>query len=161
VPSGEELTLVAEREGIGMGIARRGAPAAALALACANAVANDFTISPVLVTSTFKWSVSIDGDFAVNNRTLTVLTGQTYLFHLSGVTSHPFYIDQTTGIGGTNAYPVGSELSANGVTSNGTVTMNLGANAPDTLYYACGIHTTMIGQITVVHDLLMRDNFEL
>jgi len=89
-----------------------------------------------------------------------VLTGQTYELHVSGVAFHPFWIDTTAGIGGTNPFPKGAQLSDNGVTSNTTITMTLAADAPNTLYYACGFHSSMNGMISVVHDLILRDGFE-
>jgi len=136
----------------------------ALALAGAAASrANTFAISPNTNSgnpATYKWLVSIDGNTAVNNPTLTVLTGQTYEFHVSNVAFHPFWIDTTAGIGGTNPFPKGSQLSDNNVSSNTTITMSLAADAPNTLYYACGAHSAMIGMINVVHDLILRDGFE-
>ena len=134
------------------------------ALACATtSAANTFTISPNTNSGnpgTYKWYVSVDAGTATNNPTLTVLTGQTYELHVSGVASHPFWIDTTAGIGGTNPFPKGAQLSDNGVTSNTTITMTLAADAPNTLYYACGFHSSMNGMISVVHDLILRDGFE-
>jgi hypothetical protein len=122
--------------------------------------ANTFAISPNTNQATFKWYVSIDGDTVTNNPVLTVLTGQPYEFHVSNVSFHPFWIDQSAGIGGTNPFPKGAQLSDNGVTANTTITMSLAADAPNTLYYACGVHSSMNGTITVVHDLIQRDGFE-
>jgi hypothetical protein len=129
-----------------------------------SSLANSFAITPNTssgMISTYKWSVSVDGDFATNNPTLVVLTGQDYTFHVSNVTYHPFWIDQAAGIGSlAHSYPKSNGLSDNGVTSNTTITMNLPADAPDTLYYACGAHISMNGIITVVHDLLFRAGFD-
>jgi hypothetical protein len=136
----------------------------ALALAsAAPASSNTFSITPNTSSGnplTYKWSVSIDGAQATNNPPLTVMTGQTYDFSVSNVAFHPFWIDETTGLGGTNSYPTGDALSDNGVTTNKTIKMNLPADAPDTLYYACGFHSSMTGTITVVHDLVFRNKFE-
>jgi hypothetical protein len=126
-------------------------------------LANTFAISPNTISFPFKWNVSIDGAAVAGNPTLVVMTGQTYSFVTTNVAGHPFWIDQATGLGGAAAsapYPVGDDLSANGVTSNTTVSLNLPADAPDNLYYACGVHSSMIGTITVVHDLVFRANFE-
>ena len=126
-------------------------------------LANTFAIAPNTNTFPFKWSVSVDGGGATGNPTLVVMTGQTYSFVTTNVAAHPFWIDRASGIGGAFAsspYPVGSDLSANGVTSNTTISLNLPADAPDTLYYACGVHSSMIGTITVVHDLVFRTNFD-
>jgi plastocyanin len=136
----------------------------ALALAgVASSRANTFSVSPNTNSgnpATYKWLVSIDGGTATNNPTLTVLTGQSYEFHVSNVAFHPFWIDQSSGIGGTNPFPKGAQLSNNDVTSNSTITMSLAADAPNTLYYACGFHSSMIGTITVVHDLILRNGFD-
>ncbi|HEY2396624.1 MAG TPA: hypothetical protein VGH81_11685 [Rudaea sp.] len=137
------------------------------AFALANAapsVANSFAITPNTssgVMSTYKWSVSVDGDFENNNPTLVVLTGQDYAFHVTDVTFHPFWIDEASGIGSqAHSYPKSGGLSDNGVTSNTTIKMNLPADAPDTLYYACGNHISMNGVISVVHDLVFRASFD-
>jgi len=137
-----------------------------LASSAATAAANTFTIVPDISSfnpATYKWSVSVDGAPATGNPVLVVMTGQTYSFQLSGVAAHPFWIDQAPGIGGfagTNPYLVGPALSGNDVTTNTTITMNLPADAPDTLYYACGYHGSMTNSITVVHDLVFRANFD-
>ena len=135
-----------------------------LAIATLPAAANQFSITPNTssgVISTYSWSVSVDGNFAKNNPTLVVLTGQDYAFHLTNVTYHPFWIDDVSGIGSlAHSYPRSGGLSDNGVTSNETIMMNLPADAPDRLYYACGSHISMNGMITVVHDLIFRQNFD-
>jgi len=128
--------------------------------------ANNFAISPDTSSNnflTFKWSVGIDGAGATGNPTLIVMTGQPYSFAITTSLVHPFWIDQAPGIGGspgTNPYPVGPALSANGASASTTITMNLPADAPDALYYACGSHASMHGTITVVHDLVFRSNFD-
>jgi heme/copper-type cytochrome/quinol oxidase subunit 2 len=130
------------------------------------AAANTFAFSPDISSGnflTYKWSVSIDGAGATGNPTLVVMTGQTYSFEVTTNAIHPFWIDQSPGVGGTlgtNPYPVGANLSANDVTASTTITMNLPADAPDTLYYACGSHASMQGSITVIHDLVFRANFD-
>jgi heme/copper-type cytochrome/quinol oxidase subunit 2 len=137
-----------------------------LAFSASQAGANDFAVSPDISSNnflTYKWSISIDGAGATGNPTLVVMTGQTYSFEVTTNIGHPFWIDQSPGLGGspgTNPYPVGAALSANGAASNTTITMNLPADAPDALYYACGNHTSMHGTITVVHDLVFRSNFD-
>jgi heme/copper-type cytochrome/quinol oxidase subunit 2 len=137
------------------------------AFALANAApsaANSFAITPNTssgMISTYKWSVSVDGGFPTNNPTLVVLTGQDYAFHLTNVTFHPFWIDDLPGIGSqANSFPKSGGISDNGVTSDTTIKMNLPADAPDTLYYACGNHISMNGMITVVHDLVFRASFD-
>jgi heme/copper-type cytochrome/quinol oxidase subunit 2 len=139
--------------------------ACVLALAPVSAaIATTFAISPNTNSgnpATYKWFVSIDGAQATNNPPLTVLTGQTYNFNVTTSIAHPFWIDQVAGIGSlAHSYPPSGGLSENGVTSNTSITMNLPADAPDTLYYACGNHISMNGTITVVHDLVFRASFD-
>lgn len=130
------------------------------------ALANDFTITPDISSgniSTYKWSISIDNGSATGNPTLEVLTGSTYTFNVNTNFIHPFWIDQAPGLGGsvgTNPYAVGDELTDNGVSTATTITMNLGTDAPDTLYYACGAHSSMHGTINVVFDLVFRSAFD-
>ena len=139
--------------------------ACVLALAPVSAaMANTFAFSPNTnsgMISTYKWFVSIDGGTTTNNPPLTVLTGQTYHFNVTTSIAHPFWIDQVAGIGSlAHSYPPSGGLSENGVTSNTSITMNLPADAPDTLFYACGNHISMNGTITVVHDLVFRASFD-
>ena len=127
------------------------------------AVANTFAVFPDTPGGNFaawNWSIAVDSGGPTANPTLIVMTGQTYSFIVNTSGLHPFYIDQAPGLGGTNPYPVGPALSANAVESPTTITMNLPADAPETLYYACGLHEQMNGTITVVHDLVFRSNFE-
>jgi hypothetical protein len=80
---------------------------------------------------------------------------------VTNVTFHPFWIDDIAGIGSlAHSYPRSGGLSDNGVTSDTTIKMNLPADAPDTLYYACGAHISMNGMISVVHDLVFRASFD-
>jgi len=141
-----------------------GVAAVLLVTSSSPAAGNTFAITPNTssgMSSTYKWSVSVDGDFPNNNPTLVVLTGQDYAFHLTNVAFHPFWIDQVSGIGSqAHSYPKNGGLSDNGVTSDTTIKMNLPADAPDTLYYACGNHISMNGMITVVHDLVFRASFD-
>jgi hypothetical protein len=126
------------------------------ALLSANAVANSFTFVPA---STSAWNVAIDGGTASANKPLTLFTGQTYTFNVTASSFHPFFINTVQGTGSANAY-VGGGLSANGATSSTTLTFNVPADAPNTLFYNCGNHSGMTNTITVVHDLVFRDNFE-
>ena len=86
----------------------------------------------------------IDGS---NNPTLQVNRGETYTFNLN-VTGHPFYL-QTTGGG----YDSASLYTGGGWLGNGQVTgsydWTVPSDAPDSLFYQCGIHSSMGGQIDV------------
>src|SRR5262245_33577777 len=80
-----------------------------------------------------------------NNPPLTLLRGVTYIFQLNTTAIHPFYIKTTfTAFGDTDEY-------ANGVTGNGNTTGNLvfavPQDAPDLLFYHCGSHGPMGGDL--------------
>ena len=134
--------------------------AAAVAVLAASsslpASANTFTITPM---STSAWNISVDGEAATSNPTLTLLTGQTYTFDVSASTFHPFWIKTLRSTGDGNAY-TGSGLSDNGVTSSTTITFEVPTDAPATLFYNCGNHPAMTGIITIIPDFVFKDGFE-
>ena len=121
-----------------------------------NVAANDFSMSPAF-SGSYVWNVSVDGAGATSNPTLYLLRGRTYTFHVTGLAGfHSFYINTASGLGSANAY-TGGGLSANGITSDGTVSFDVPQDAPDILYYNCGIHASMAGQIDVA---IFRDGFD-
>ncbi len=84
---------------------------------------------------------------AVNDPTLTLSRGQTYIFeNRSG--GHPFYIKTSIANGGTNdAYNTGVTNNGGG---NGTeIVFTVPHDAPDTLYYQCSSHSSMAGQLNI------------
>ena len=84
--------------------------------------------------------------------------GGTYTFDLTA-TGHPFYL---TTDNGTN-YVAGSYVGeyTTGVTGSrnetGQLVITVDANAPDTLYYQCGVHSAMRGTIQI-KDLAVETN---
>lgn len=87
-------------------------------------------------------------DYTINSQadpTLTLMRGVTYVFKLSNVSGHPFNI--RTALGGSSF--------TNGVTGNnstaGNVIFIVPTNAPNTLFYQCGIHSGMNGQLTIIN----------
>jgi hypothetical protein len=78
---------------------------------------------------------------------LTLQRGVTYVFQLSNLGIHPFYIKSSLGFGSAGAYNNG--VINNGGTS-GSVTFTVPANAPNTLFYQCGNHPDMSGVLTIV-----------
>jgi hypothetical protein len=80
-----------------------------------------------------------------SNPTLSVTRGQTYTFQVNSP-GHPFFIKtaQVTGTG--SAYDAG--VTNNGI-ATGTVTWQVAADAPPTLFYQCSIHTPMTGAIQI------------
>jgi hypothetical protein len=81
-----------------------------------------------------------------DNPTLTLYRGVTYHFDLNA-TGHPFYIKTSPTTGAGDQY-------TDGVTGNGTevgvVLFTVPEDAPNTLYYACGVHSLMQGTIQVL-----------
>ncbi len=86
----------------------------------------------------------IDGQ---NDPTLTLQRGVTYVFNLSGLDIHPFWIKTSLGFGSTGRYDSG--VANNGGTS-GTLTFTVPANAPNQLLYQCGNHFDMTGTLNIV-----------
>lgn len=82
------------------------------------------------------------------NPTLTLTRGQTYTFTIS-TPGHPFWIVTARG-----AAEVNTNAFSNGVTGNntsqGTLTFVVPASAPSTLFYQCGFHDVMGGQLNIV-----------
>ena len=76
--------------------------------------------------------------------------GSTYTFNVNAV-GHPFYLTTDNGTNFSSGGYYGEYTSGvtNSRTDNGTLTFVVPANAPDTLYYQCGYHSTMIGAITI------------
>lgn len=86
-----------------------------------------------------------------NNPTLGPLyRGSTYSFVINA-TGHPFYFTTDDGTNYSSGQYVDEYTS--GVTGSrtevGTITFTIPANAPDTLYYQCGIHSAMRGQMNI------------
>ena len=105
-----------------------------------------------------SYDVTANGSIAYNfsgvtgdNPVITVYRGATYTFNVNSG-GHPFYLTTDDGSG----YGSGSYVGeyTDGVTGSrtesGTVTFIVPADAPDTLYYACGNHSTMQGIIVVL-----------
>jgi hypothetical protein len=128
----------------------------------APAAANDFSLSPVGVFPNFQWGISTDGGTVQHNPPLVLIRGQTYTFKVTGLAAvHSFYIKTVSSTGALNAYN-GGGLSSNGITTDTPagmpITFTVPRTAPDTLFYNCGVHTSMAGPITV--DGVFADGFE-
>jgi hypothetical protein len=86
--------------------------------------------------------------------------GGTYTFNLANsLSGHPFYL--TTDNGGNFVSNTFVGEYTNGVTGSrnqsGTLVFTVPNNAPNTLFYQCGIHSHMRGQITI-KDLAVETN---
>jgi hypothetical protein len=83
-----------------------------------------------------------------NNPTLTLTRGQTYTFNVT-VSGHPFWIVTGRGAGDVNANQVTNGVTGNG-NAPGVVQFVVPSNAPATLFYQCGFHDPMGGQLLIV-----------
>lgn len=89
-------------------------------------------------------------DYIINNQNdppFTLQRGVTYVFQLSNVLIHPFWIKSSSGLGSSGAYNNG--VLNNGATS-GSVIFTVPASAPNALIYQCGNHGGMTGTLTIV-----------
>ena len=108
---------------------------------------------------------TIEGAAEGDNKNLGPLyRGSTYTFNLdSSIENHPFYLTTDNGTGFVSGSYVGEYTSGvtgsrnNGTTGKTTLTFVVPNNAPDTLYYQCGIHSAMRGTITI-KDLAVETN---
>ena len=84
--------------------------------------------------------------------------GSTYTFEIDA-SGHPFYFSTDDGTNYASGSYVGEWTS--GVTGSrtdvGTITFAVPMNAPDTLYYVCGNHGSMIGQMNI-KDLAVEES---
>ena len=128
-----------------------------LAFSASQAGASDFTLAPVLDsgTFTFYWSVNIGSATAERNPTLFLARGQTYSFTVNTSLSHPFYFKTVNSTTSANAYSTGVSATLP-VTSVTPFTFNVPMDAPDLLFYNCGVHSSMAGSIEVV---IFRNGF--
>ena len=84
--------------------------------------------------------------------------GGTYTFSVNA-SGHPFYLTTDNGTNFSAATYFGEYTNGvtNSRTQSGNVTFTVPANAPDTLYYQCGNHSSMRGAITI-KDLSVETN---
>ena len=117
-------------------------------------------ISSIGIEDTLRYVLGADGSShytftgkgltgAVNDPTLTLSRGHTYIFENRNASGqHPFYIKTSIANGGTN------DQYSTGVTNNGGVggteiIFTVPHDAPATLYYQCGSHINMAGQLNI------------
>jgi hypothetical protein len=110
-------------------------------------------LSLVLTQASFAQDFAVTGgnniDYTINGQAdpgLSLQRGVTYVFQLGSLPFHPFYIKSTSGFGSAGAYNNG--VINNGATS-GNITFTIPANAPNTLFYQCGNHPSMLGTLTI------------
>jgi hypothetical protein len=89
-------------------------------------------------------------DYVINGQNdpaFTLQRGVTYVFQISNLSFHPFWIKSSPGFGSAGAFNNG--VVNNGATS-GSVVFTVPANAPDALIYQCGNHGSMLGTLNIV-----------
>lgn len=91
---------------------------------------------------------------------LTLVRGETYQFDLQGVPAfHPFFIKTIQSVGSANTYDDG--VSGNGASGESDIMFAVPENAPDQLFYNCGNHAAMTGNISIIDGaLVFADGFE-
>ena len=118
-------------------------------------------VPPTLVPPTVSYNVSFTTPGAYtfmganmgNNVTLgPFYRGGTYTFNLgASLAGHPFYLTTDNGTNFVSGQYVGEYT--NGVVGSrnqsGTLVFTVPQNAPDTLFYQCGVHGPMRGAITI------------
>ena len=111
------------------------------------------------VTNNANGAYTFSGSAAGDNPNLgPMYRGGTYTFNINA-SGHPLYLTTDNGSNfsaGTyfGEYTTGVTGSR---TDSGTLTITIDANAPDTLYYQCGNHSSMRGAITI-KDLAVETN---
>ena len=115
------------------------------------------SISTIKVTNNAAGAYNFSG-YTGDNPTLTLYRGNTYKFEVEAL-GHPFYI-KTEKISGTTKQYDSDHVDNNGA-MQGTVTFTVpttdqSSGLPDILFYACGNHTSMQGNI-LIEDL--QDGF--
>ena len=101
--------------------------------------------------TTFSVTVSsgkyhLDGS---SNPSLKLKRGYVYYFDATDITtsSHPFLLSSSSsGVNTSGEYTNGV---TNSQTENGTLTIQVPSDAPSTLYYVCGNHSGMGGEINI------------
>lgn len=128
---------------------------------------------PTLVPPTITYDVSVsnmkyyfegDAGMGYNVNLGPVYRGGTYTFNLDpSLAGHPFYLTTDNGTNFVpNAYVGEYTTGVTGSRNNGsagqtTLVFQVPLNAPDTLYYQCGVHASMRGAITI-KDLAVEQN---
>lgn len=121
-------------------------------------VAQTYTVTVQEIDSSYPYSdqnnvgvaYAIDGEVGA---VITLERGKTYAFELESSVdsgpnsvSHPFYVGNTAEGGGSDEYSNGVE---NARATTGTVTFSVPSDAPDQLYYQCGNHVYMGGEMGI------------
>lgn len=123
-------------------------------LFAAQVQAGDVTDFSVVNNGMSTWRVG-----GLDNPPLTLLRGKTYTFSMQSVSAaHPFNINTSNTTGSGNQYNDG--VTNNGASGTEVITFVVPGNAPDSLHYNCGNHSSMNGPISIVTDELFADGFD-
>ena len=110
----------------------------------------------VVVTANYSVTSGMDAETGLvmvylidsfENPPLTLNRGETYEFTLDAA-GHPFWIQ--TAPAPYDELSVYSDGVTNGGTDVGVISFTVPLDAPETLYYVCGIHETMTGTINII-----------
>jgi hypothetical protein len=102
-------------------------------------------LAPAAITNSVPSGNGVD--YTINGQSdpaLTLVRGVTYIFQLGNLSVHPFNI--RTAINGSQ---FNTGVTGNGSTS-GILTFVVPTNAPATLAYQCGNHSSMAGMLNIV-----------
>ncbi|MCE2850684.1 MAG: hypothetical protein LW717_05765, partial [Chloroflexaceae bacterium] len=105
---------------------------------------NIFTFTP---EGLFGWQISNGSTDLGSVPTLTLYRNTTYRFSAQFSSAHTLYLSREWSNAPANLY---SDVSGFPVTTGSYVDFTLPLNAPDTLWYICGVHPSMAGQINVL-----------
>lgn len=100
-------------------------------------------------TTVFTVTAANSTNYTINGTDDPVLNfkrGCIYTFNVDVALNHPFYIKTVQVAGEDNQYD--GPTTNQGLT-NGSMTLTIGANAPDILYYICSNHPAMTNQINI------------
>jgi len=89
-------------------------------------------------------------NYTINNQAdpqLTLQRGVLYVFQLSGIGGHPFYIKSALGSSSMGRYDTG--VTNNGSTS-GSLFFAVTTTTPTNLFYQCGAHFDMNGALKII-----------
>ena len=91
---------------------------------------------------------------------LMLVRGQTYVFDLQGVeTFHPMFIKRVSGPGPGDTFDEG--VTGNGASGEDDITFVVPMDAPNLLFYNCGNHAAMAGNLFIVDPpVLFANGFE-
>ena len=111
--------------------------------------ANGTTFKITVRSSGYSNKYYVDG---TETKSLSLKEGYTYYFNVedSSTNNHPLFVGTTSGGGNySNEYSSGVTYSR---ATNGTLTFTVPTDAPSTLYYNCGLHSSMGGLINIVES---------